>query len=197
MIQLYLIRHGECEGSGSYIGRGSDVELTEDGSKQIHRLSKKLKYFDYIYTSTMKRCLETTEIISGYIPSIIIKNKNIEEIDFGEWEGKKYSEFLSYNYNRYQKWINDPVNNKPPGGESLNDLKTRVLELIPELEIYINDDKVWNIAITSHKGPLSILLLYFLKLDLSFFWNFRIDRGSVSKLNIYKDFCEIEFQNMV
>lgn len=197
MIKLYLIRHGECEGSGTYIGRGSDVELTEAGSKQIHKLSKNFKTFDLIYSSTMRRCLETTKIISEYIPSRIIKYKSLEEIDFGEWEGRKYSELLSQSYNSYHKWINDPVNNRPPGGESLDDLKKRVLGLIPEFEIYINDDKIWNIAISSHKGPLSILLLYFLKLDLSFFWNFRIDRGSVSKLNIHKGFCEVEFQNIV
>ncbi len=203
MIQLYLVRHGECEGSGTYIGRGSDVELTAQGSKQIHKLSKKLKSdfalhgFDNIYTSTMKRCLETTEIISEYLPSKINKINNIEEINFGDWEGKTYSDIQNSTYQRYNEWIEDPVNNQPPGGESLIDLKKRVMEFIPDIEVYINDDKVWNIAIISHKGPLSILLLYYLKLDLSFFWNFKIDRGSVSKLNLYSGFSQIEFLNIV
>ena len=42
MIHLYLVRHGECEGKGLYIGRGTDVPLAEEGQNQISSLSEKL-----------------------------------------------------------------------------------------------------------------------------------------------------------
>ncbi len=193
MIKLYLIRHGECEGKGLYIGRGSDVSLTAEGFTQIKNIN--MGEIDLLYTSPMKRCLESSNIISqstGIKAEILT---DLEEIDFGDWEGLSFKKIETVAPIEYKKWYQNPIDNRPPSGESLLELQKRVLDSLPSFSKLINDERVWNVIIVSHKGPLSILLLHFLQLDLKFFWSFKIDRGSTTKLNLYQKFSEVEYLN--
>ncbi|MGL1893255.1 MAG: histidine phosphatase family protein [Spirochaetaceae bacterium] len=196
MVNLYLIRHGECEGNGTYIGRGSDVLLTDFGTEQIKKIDN-IKNVDYFYTSPMKRSVLTSDILSKQIGLKATPVIGLEEIDFGDWEGLSFSDINNQSSEKYTKWINDPINNRPPNGETLIDLKTRVLSSFPDINRLVADNKSYNIIIVSHKGPLSILLLDLLALDLKHFWTFKLNRGSVSKINLYKDFSEVEFLNKI
>lgn len=194
MIKLYLIRHGECEGQGTYIGRGSDVSLTTEGFTQIKTIGK-IDDIDFLYTSPMKRCLESSRIISestGIKAEII---NGLEEIDFGDWEGLSFKKIEKVAPKEYKQWYQNPIDHKPPSGESLLELQKRVLDSLPRFSELISDKKIWNIIIVSHKGPLSILLLHFLQLELKHFWSFKIDRGSTTKLNLHQKFSEVEYLN--
>ena len=63
---LYLIRHGITEGNldGKYIGQ-TDLALCPQGEKQIQQLVKAGVYpcVEKVYTSPLKRCVETAQII--------------------------------------------------------------------------------------------------------------------------------------
>lgn len=201
MIHLYLVRHGECEGQGLYIGRGSDKPLTEDGKNQILLLSEKLSdeldtdKIDLLYSSTLIRAIESASIVSNSLGVPTTEDNSLEETDFGDWESLSY-EYLNNTWPEdLKKWIEDPINNKPPNGETLNDLKKRILPFYLNMVEMANDKKEWNIIVVSHKGPLTILVTLFLKLGLDYFWNFKIDRGSLTKLNLYPRFNELEYLN--
>ena len=202
MIRLYLARHGECEGKGLYIGRGTDPPLLEEGKRQIHSLSKKLhaefedKKIDYLFSSKQIRARESALIISDDHQIAINEIEGLEETEFGDWEAKTYDQIKLASPKLLSQWLDDPINNKPPNGESINDLKKRVIPFYLQLSEMINDQKEWNIIVVSHKGPLTVLLTIFLKLDLDYFWNLKIDRGSLTKLNLYPRFCELEFLNV-
>jgi len=216
MIKLYMIRHGECEGSGLYIGKGSDVSLTKEGIRQIRSLSETLyteiseQKIDHFYSSPMKRAMESTSLLADLLNIDVEPVPGLEEIDFGEWEGKSYSEIQCQSGDLLQQWINNPVKNYPPGGETLLQLVDRVVHSLPDIPALIDCEEQYNIIIVSHRGPIAALLLHFLGLDSDKFWNFKIDRGSLSKLNIYSAgqisaelnsgdfyprFCEVDFLN--
>jgi len=201
MIQLFLVRHGDCEGSGTYIGRGSDVPLTDTGIKEMQALGKifrdslNLSNVDFLYSSSMLRARQSADILTSFLNSPVRELAGMEESDFGEWEGLSYREIEEKNPLDFQKWLNNPLKISPPGGESLMDLKKRVIENCSSFLQKSVDEKTWKIVIVSHKGPLTVLLTELLKIETAYFWNFRIDRGSVAKLNIYPRFCEIEFLN--
>jgi len=202
MIHLYLLRHGECEGKGLYVGRGTDSPLTDEGKEQIQLISKRLfvelqkEEFDYLFSSKQLRALESSAIISEDHKITINEIDGLEETDFGDWEAKSYDQIMEINSNLITTWLDDPINNRPPNGESINDLKKRILPFYLQLSEMINDQKEWNIIVVSHKGPLTVLLTIFLKLGLDYFWNLKIDRGSLSKMNLYPRFSELEFLNL-
>lgn len=86
---IYLVRHGKPdfpEGIRRCIGR-TDLPLSEEGRRQAYDLKE---YFSQhavgqIFTSTLGRCVETAEILSGgRIP--VQAEPGLQELDMGEWE---------------------------------------------------------------------------------------------------------------
>lgn len=202
MIELFLVRHGDCNGSGTYIGRGSDVELTEKGIEDIHSLGKlfsgtfHISAVDFLYTSPMIRARNSADILSSYITNVTVQVlQGMEECDFGAWEMMTYDEIEESDSVNFHKWLENPLEISPPGGETLQNVKTRVSDNCKKILQMRDHVEKYKIILVSHKGPLTLLLTELLGVDSSYFWNFRIDRGSVSKLNLYPRFCEIEFLN--
>ncbi|MCP4176845.1 MAG: histidine phosphatase family protein [bacterium] len=201
MVELFLVRHGECSGSGKYIGRGSDVSLTEEGIEQIKKLSCFLKEnqedkpVDLIYSSPMIRCLESSAIISKNLNIQVETLSGMEEIDFGNWEGLTADYIRETEADRFNQWIENPVLRKPVNGETLIELKERVSNSFSTIQDKINDKKKWRIVLVAHRGPLAVIITELLGLDLDSFWNFRVDRGSLSVLNLYPQFTELALLN--
>lgn len=199
MTSLYLIRHGECEGSGLYIGRGSDPPLTEDGILQIKNaaswLSDKNISFSRLYSSPLLRAGQSAALVGeelGIVPDCV---DELAESDFGRWEGLSYGEIQSKEPQLLSEWISDPLNNRPPGGESLLDVKKRTDSISSLWENEIDTQGESHILLVSHRGPIALIILSLLGLNLKRFWSIRTDRGSVSKLNLYPRFCELEYLN--
>ena len=71
MITLILVRHGETNWNvaGRLAGLIDEAVLTDEGEKQAIALSKKLKNLkiDLIYTSELKRAIQTARIISKHL----------------------------------------------------------------------------------------------------------------------------------
>lgn len=201
MIHLYLVRHGDCEGNGLYIGRGSDLPLTEKGINQIHLLAGFLQKqlangkVDGILSSSMTRATSSAEILSRSLNAPFQTVSGIEEIDFGLWEGFSYGDLMKSYPDEFPHWIENSTKQRPPGGESLGDLQKRVLKVILFLKTSLEEDDHKNIVIVSHRGPLVLILLDFLDLELDKFWNYKIERGSISKLNLSTHYSELEFLN--
>lgn len=117
VMELVFIRHGKTKGNleSRYIGI-TDEELCKEGIEEIkYNLCQGIyPVADIIFTSPMKRCIQTAEIIyPGKAFNIIYK---FREIDFGIFEGKNYLE-LNGN-SKYQEWINSNGTKKFPEGEA-------------------------------------------------------------------------------
>lgn len=91
-VKITWIRHGMTQANGEhrYLGK-TDEPLSETG---IHLLQEKKKeYFssppEFLYTSPMKRCVQTAELLFERNPILIPEWK---EMDFGQFEGKNYEE---------------------------------------------------------------------------------------------------------
>lgn len=112
-MKIIFIRHGKTQGNleKRYIGR-TDEPLCTEGINEIR--SKQYPVSDIVICSPMKRCIQTAELI--YPDKKIAVYDDLQECDFGEFEGKNYSD-LSENSD-YQKWIDSGGEIPFPGGES-------------------------------------------------------------------------------
>ena len=83
-MNIYLLRHGQTNINrhGKYQS-AVDKDLNEVGRRQAELLGKRLKNhsIDILYSSDLKRVVETSEIINKYINSEIIVKKEFREID--------------------------------------------------------------------------------------------------------------------
>lgn len=124
---LTFIRHGATNGNleKRYIGK-TDESLCESGILQIKKNLAQKKYprADIIFSSPMKRCLETCSLIYPNRPPIIIEE--FKEMNFGSFEGKNYDELKSNP--EYQKWLESKGKIPFPNGEGREDFITRTVK---------------------------------------------------------------------
>ena len=157
---LYLIRHGITEGNldGKYIGQ-TDLALCPQGEKQIQQLVKAGVYpcVEKVYTSPLKRCVETAQII--YPDIQLSKVDEIAEMDFGQFEGKTQKELE--NLQEYTAWLKGGPEACPPDGEKFGDFSVRS---IWRLDFILRDMMKKDISIESmvtHGGVITNLLAGF------------------------------------
>lgn len=166
---LTLIRHLPTAGNRKrqYIGWTDESIEPVDGKKvQLPWYPK------VVYGSDLKRCIESARL---YFPQAIYKcDARLRESFFGEWEGKTYD--MLKGYRQYRDWIDNPEEEKPPNGESLQDVEARVLAALADLPIIENE-----LFIVTHGGPIRLLLTKFSP-ELRTFWSWQIPNQSVWRL---------------
>lgn len=210
MVQtLYLIRHGETEGSDEKRYKGSiDVSLSERGIKQIKEaslfISGRLRntrpgpgVLAAVYSSPLIRAMRSAEILSephGLIPVVI---EDLRERSFGVWEGKTFSEIKEMYPEEFELWVKNPLRFSPVGGESTLAVKKRVMGALRRILAEHNEANSGataareytpeDIVIVAHGGVNRIILCELMGIHLRNI--FRIEQDHAA-LNI------IEFHSM-
>lgn len=125
------VRHGETDGNRQrqYVGH-SDVPLNEQGRAQAKELAELLaKLSDppvALYTSDLRRCVQTAEPLAKMWKQPAIAVPALRELSFGDWELLTYEQIMEADRERASKWYDDPFACSPPNGESLRQLGQRV-----------------------------------------------------------------------
>lgn len=154
---LYLIRHGITQGNleGRYIGR-TDLPLCDEGFYAISRYAHDRLYpaVQKVYSSPMKRCLETADII--YPDRYVKQIENLSECDFGDFEGKTREELSELP--EYAEWLKGGYDSAAPNGESFGDFTLRCLNGLEEIFQDLMHDQVTKAAVITHGGVIMNLL---------------------------------------
>lgn len=123
-IEIVLIRHGETDTNREhrYLGL-TDESLSEEGRRTLLSDKEKFRYpsVQILFSSPMKRCLETAEILYPDMQPMIIPEWR--EMDFGMFEYCSYEELKSNR--QYQAWIESKGMIAFPEGESREDFIAR------------------------------------------------------------------------
>lgn len=88
---MNFVRHGKTEWNAKHLCQGQlDIPLSNEGREEVRALAKSLNSsFTTIYTSPLKRALETAQILQNVlsIPSLV-EIEELKERAWGELEGK-------------------------------------------------------------------------------------------------------------
>ncbi|BDR77597.1 alpha-ribazole phosphatase [Clostridium tetani] len=191
-MNIYLVRHGETEKNTlkKYYGN-LDVGLNERGKVQCEYLREKLKNIEFnkVYTSKMKRTIETADIILQDRNHEIIKDNRLNEMSMGDFEGKDHKELEKLYPQEWKAWCEDWRECSPPKGESYREFYLRVKEFIEEV---LKED-VENILIIAHGGVIKSIYTYILGEDFDIFWKVSSRNGELSLIkyeygNLYLEF---------
>jgi broad specificity phosphatase PhoE len=136
MALFYFVRHGESEWNAEnrLCGR-TDVALSDEGRRQAARLAERLRALppDALYTSPLRRTVETAEIIAAAIRLTPVVDDRLIELDYGAWEGMTFAEVIELDADAFRAWDADPGNVAPRGGESGKQALARVVPFLDEL----------------------------------------------------------------
>lgn len=149
---VYFFRHSETEwNSLGKLNGLSDVDLSEAGETEAHIVKQEIKNvcFNKVYSSPLKRAIETASILSGYDVDEIVKCEEIIERDYGTLEGKEMSSFSM-----------DELEEK---SESHMKIIRRSVKFLRDLAKENNDEAVYMVV--SHRAVLRHVYTYMTKSD--------------------------------
>jgi phosphoserine phosphatase len=179
MTTIMLIRHGETEWNKEEIFRGrADVELNETGLRQAQLLAEYLadEKISTMYSSPLKRALKTAEKISNYHDIPVNVAPELNDFDYGEWQGLSHVAVKEKYKALYEQWHDNPHLAKIPQGESLEDVRIRAFSLIAN----VISGNQGNIILVSHRVINKVLICAILGLDNSRFWDIKVDTCGIT-----------------
>ena len=163
---LVLVRHGQGDWNLKNLFTGwKDPGLTQLGIAEAEAAGEKLRQggyrFDVAFTSDLKRAQDTLDIMLdklGQTDLPIIKDKALNERDYGELTGLNKDDAR-------KRWGEEQVHIwrrsfdiAPPGGESLKDTAARVLPYF-EKEILPRVLKGKRVLVSAHGNSLRALIM--------------------------------------
>ncbi|HEX6865079.1 MAG TPA: histidine phosphatase family protein [Thermoanaerobaculia bacterium] len=178
-LRLFLVRHGEVPANREFRYVGTrDEALADSGLKQAESLAAALAPLPVaaVYASPLRRAEETGRRIAEAREVPLCLEARLREQSFGEWEGMTRAEVLAQDRDRLLSWEAD-LGTAPPGGESLESVRERVLSLVDDLARERSGE--W-IALVSHVGPIKALLCTALGAPLATARRMFLDPGTLS-----------------
>jgi broad specificity phosphatase PhoE len=183
MVEIILARHGETEWNKEEIFRGrADIDLNEVGMRQAELLGEYLsgEEIDFVYSSPLKRAVRTAKAIADRQKLEVNIVPNLNDISFGEWEGKPVKEVKEKDPELYQDWLDTPEQVRVTGGESLEDVRGRAFSFVEDAVMRCGEGRI---VFVSHRVVNKVLILALLGLDNSHFWKIRLDTGGISRFD--------------
>nr|MBE6544510.1 histidine phosphatase family protein [Oscillospiraceae bacterium] len=153
--KIILIRHGQSIGNATRTILGhTDLDLSEHGYIQAQATANYLKEekIDKIYSSDLKRAINTA-IPHAEIRNInIVTNKNLRELYVGAWENMKVDDIiLKWGREAYEKWIDSFGTFTFPNGESVCDGGQRFYKEVLSIS---NENLGKTILISAHAAVI-------------------------------------------
>ncbi len=211
LLQVILVRHGETDWNMSWRiqGGNSDTQLNEAGEEQAEGLALRLKQerIKAIYSSPLKRALDTALVIASYHQLEVQIELALKELNVGELEGvpvslvgKRLDELLTTPArDEIQVGAGENVWTKLQhiGGEPLEELQQRAWGTIQRI---VNRHSDGVIVVVSHYFVLLTIICAVLNLPLSQLGRLRLGAGSIStvvfdepvpRLILFGDSCHL------
>lgn len=179
---IYFLRHGiDDEG---YVGGWSDAGLLEEGIEQIKKATSFIQSsqleINKIYSSDIKRAVDSTIIANQSLKLPIVYDKSLRELNKGDLTGMITSEAII----KYQDFYNHVgIDSKYPNGESMIEFYERSKILLSKI-MNNNYDKS---LIVTHRGIINMIyyILNNIELDMDK-KRFGVTHASIHELDIKK-----------
>lgn len=164
---IYIIRHGQTEMNTRQVLQGrSDLPLNEKGMEQAGQTAEKLGNvaFDTVYTSPLKRAVQTAGIIVPGLKPVI--DERLIEMDYGPYEGMGLYDLAPEVITFFSDFVNNPA---PDGMEQLGSVVQRAGSFMEE-----RCRTGGNILISTHAIAMKGILEYLTPDSHGSYWSWNI-----------------------
>jgi broad specificity phosphatase PhoE len=120
--------------------------------------------FDALYSSPLKRALDTARFISERIGLEPVVDDRLVELDYGQWEGRTQKEIMKNDYKTFRAWEADPGEVALPGGESGLEAQQRVVSFLNSLAANHRKD---HVVVVFHKSVCRLAICHVLGMSPS------------------------------
>ncbi len=154
---------------GRYQGQ-ADPPLNDRGRAQAQRVAKALRgqRLDALYASDLRRAAETAEAIGRATGLAVRYAPRLREIHQGEWQGLLVTEIERRYPDLFRRWQEAPLTVTLPGGESIAQMRERVLAAVEDIAQQHPGQRV---AIVAHKLPIAVVKCRYQSIPLERLWD--------------------------
>lgn len=193
--RIILVRHGEpiASAQGTCYGK-LDIGLSEQGELQIEKTAVFLQRLELaaVYASPRIRATESAKIVAAKQNLFVEICEQFAEIDFGDFEGLRYTEVEKRFPEIYEQWMETPTSVEFPNGESFATMQKRVLQASAEL-LARHDGEAF--AIVSHGGVNRIILANVLGIADENIFRLAQNYACANVIDFYDDFPVVRTMN--
>jgi len=144
-MNAVLVRHPRVHVPPGLCYGWCDVPLAEGWRTDLAEVRRRLPWQpEEVWTSPSARCLALAETLGG---ERLVIEPRLRELHMGTWEGRRWEDFRGP---ESEAWALDPWRQRPPGGETAEELWSRVgavrtaLHARPEVRV----------AVVAHAGVI-------------------------------------------
>ena len=194
-MRLFLLRHAQSVWNRERRYQGwTDSALTDLGRSQAEAAGKALaaEPLVAVYASTLTRARDTAATIAAPHGLPVHEDADFREMAFGAWEGRTLDEVRAEDPEDYRVWAETPDLFTAPGGETLADVKIRVLAALGRLRA-AHEGK--SVCLVAHGLSARVLILEALGLPLSRVWAIHLASTGISELEFRPDWTALHRMN--
>jgi len=188
-MDLYFLRHTTvaidndvCYGQTEIPVASSFLQEASDTMKLVPD-----KQHAVYFSSPTRRCIQLAEFISKR-PAM--QDPRLADLNFGSWERKKWSEI---DEQELDSWMNDVIYQKPPDGESYEQMMLRVKDFFEE----VITKNYKTVVISTHASIVRAILSYVLEIPYQRTFDMQIAFGSITKISVDGQSITVEYINRV
>ncbi len=116
-------------------------------------------------------------------------DNRLQEVDFGDWENQRFDDIDAH---LLKSWAENFVTIPPPNGESFANLCRRAGSFWDDL---LAKRQAEQVLIITHAGVIRALFAHVLQLPPANAFQFRVDVGSVHKLQHINNYTYVNYLN--
>ncbi len=188
MTKIVLIRHGQTVWNREQRFRGqADVELDEFGHRQAKATGRYVAArwpVIAVYASPLQRTMRTAEAVARAQGLTAAPMAGLLDINFGEWQGQRGQDVAQHSPELFRAWEQAPHTVHLPGGERLDDVRSRVVAALDDV---VARHRGQNVALVSHTVINRVLLCAVLGWGNDRFWRLRQETCAVNVFDVEKD----------
>lgn len=186
-LSLFLLRHGETSWNRESRYQGcKDIPLSQTGVVQAEEAARALagRPLAAVYSSPLSRARQTAEAIAAPHGLRARADAAFREICHGRWEGLTTDEVRASFPDLYAQWRRAPETVTMPDGESILEVKKRVLEGLASLRASHDGE---HICLVAHGAPVRLLILEALGMPPERLWAFVCPPAGLSEIEFNSD----------
>ncbi|MBA4808512.1 histidine phosphatase family protein [Brevundimonas sp.] len=182
MTVVHLVRHGSHDlVSRQLCGRAAGVELGEVGLRQSRAVARVLSRPDRVLTSPLERTRQTAAIIAAAHDRPLEEEQALNEIDFGDWTGRAFTELDPLP--EWRRWNAQRDQARAPNGESMLEVQTRLSRWLETLWA----TEAGTVAAVSHADVIKSVVALVLGLSIGRHDRFEVSPGSITTVEASAD----------
>jgi probable phosphoglycerate mutase len=192
---LIVVRHGQTDWNvnGRYMG-WTDEPLNNEGVQQAQSLARRLGQWPIsaVYSSPLQRAVRTAEAVAEPHSIAVQRIDDLGEMRIGTWEGMFAKDIAAAYPELWKTWRANPGDFRMPGGESLGEVRERVIRASDRITA---DSEGKTVLAVTHDVVVRLLSAHCLGTGLDIYRRLEVGNASMTLMERDGDRCRLRVLN--